>query len=151
MDADEFEAFVKETDPQLRRALSAHLHRDEVADAIAEAFVYAWRNWDRVRGMDNRVGYLYRVAQSKSRDRREGFVPWPDDGRIPDVEPALVPALRMLPASQLRSVWLVHGCGWSHREVGEALGMKPSTVSTHVARALVALRAALKVGDHDRA
>lgn len=94
--------------------------------------------------MENRVGYLYRVAQSKSRRRMQGFLPWSEDTDLPDVEPALM----SLPPSQLHAVWLVHGCGWSHREVAEALAIAPSTVATHLARGLTRLRSSLKVTDH---
>ena len=44
MTDDEFEGFVRTVDPQLRRALSGHLPREDVADAVAEAFVGGqWR------------------------------------------------------------------------------------------------------------
>ena len=33
----------------------------------AEAFGYAWENWDRLKAMKNPTGYLYRVGQSKAR------------------------------------------------------------------------------------
>ena len=95
--------------------------------------------------MDQPIGYLYRVAQSHSRHRKQGFLAWPGDTAVPDVEPALVPALADLPAMQARAVWLVHGCGWTHAEAGRALGVSASTVSTHVARAMTTLRSRLGV------
>jgi DNA-directed RNA polymerase specialized sigma24 family protein len=143
-----FEQFVHEVDPQLRRALSAHMSPEHVADAIAEAFAYAWQHWGRVGALESPVGYLYRVAQSKSRTRKEGFLVWGSDHRIPDIEPGLVPALLELSPAQLRAVWLVHACGWSQVETGAALGMSASTVATHVGRALDRLRARLGVADN---
>ena len=62
-----------------------------------------------------------------------------------DVEPGLVPALKRLPDQQRTAVWLVHACDWSHGEAAEAMGISPSTVATHVTRALVALRQRLEV------
>ena len=103
-------------DPQLRRALSGHLPAQEVADAIAESFAYAWEHWARVQMMENPAGYLYRVAQSKARARKQGFLPWPSDSSMPDYEPGLAPALDELSPSQQRAVWLVHGCGWTYAE-----------------------------------
>ena len=132
-------------EPRLRRALSGHLPPDQVPDAVAEALSYAWQHRDRVLAMDQPTGYLYRVAQSRSRRRRQGFLPWPGDASVPDVEPGLAPALADLPAMQARAVWLVHACGWTHGEAGEALGVSTSTASTHVARGLAALRARLGV------
>src|SRR6476659_3966284 len=148
MALDDFEAFVRDVDPKLRRALSAHYPREEVSDAVASAFEHAWKHWPRVRTMENPAGYLYRVAQSKSRIRKQGFLPWPDDAELPDFEPRLIPALRALSPLQMRAVWLVHGCGWPHREVAEALEIAPSTVATHVDRALARLRSLLEVPDH---
>src|SRR6476659_2087419 len=74
MALDDFEAFVRDVDPKLRRALSAHYPREEVSDAVASAFEHAWKHWPRVRTMENPAGYLYRVAQSKSRIRKQGFL-----------------------------------------------------------------------------
>ena len=69
---DAFERFVREVEPRLRRALTGHLDRAQVPDALADAFAYAWQHRERVMAMDNPSGYLYRVAQSKSRARRQG-------------------------------------------------------------------------------
>ncbi len=45
----DFEEFVRDVDPKLRRALSAHVAREDVADAVAVAFEHAWKHWSRVR------------------------------------------------------------------------------------------------------
>lgn len=95
--------------------------------------------------MDNPVGYLYRVAQSRTRRRRQPLLPAPERLGLPDVEPALVPALLELPSQQRTAVWLVHGCHWTQREAAEAMGITPSSVSTHVQRALTSLRTRLEV------
>ena len=141
----EFERFVERAEPQLRRALSGHLPVGFVPDAVGEALAYAWQNRERVLAMDSPVGYLYRVAQSRSRRRRDGFLVWSGDADVPWVEPGLGPALARLPRRQARVVWLVHGCGWSHAEVAAAMGISASTVATHGSRGLAALRAELGV------
>ncbi len=64
---DAFACFVREVEPGLRRALTGHLRADQVPDALAEAFAYVWQHRERVMTMENPTGYLYRVAQSKSR------------------------------------------------------------------------------------
>jgi len=96
--------------------------------------------------MDNGVGYVFRVGQSRTRARRVPRLPAPADVGLPDIEPALVPALLALPETQRTAVWLVHACGWRQTEVAEAMGLRPSTVNTHVARGLAALRHRLEVG-----
>ncbi len=72
--------------------------------------------------MENPVGYLYRVGQSRTRTRRAPVLPQPESLGIPDVEPALLPALLDLPERQRAAVWLVHACQWQYQEVAEALG-----------------------------
>jgi len=141
----QFEQFVRTTEPGLRRALTGHLAREAVADALAEAFAYAWEHWDRVTQMEHPTGYLFRVAQSKVRIRKQGFLPWSSPDATPDVEPALVGALAGLSPAQSRAVWLVHACGWTYAETAEALHMSPSTVGSHVSRALGHLREQLGV------
>jgi DNA-directed RNA polymerase specialized sigma24 family protein len=137
---DAFERFVREVEPGLRRALTGHLDREQVPDALAEAFAYAWQHRDRVMTMENPSGYLYRVAQSRSRARRQGWLPWREDHELPDVEPGLSAALAALSPAQYRAVWLVHGCGWTYAETALALDVSASTVGSHVARAMAHLR-----------
>jgi RNA polymerase sigma factor (sigma-70 family) len=64
---------------------------------------------------------------------------------MPDIEPGLPDALRKLPETQRTAVWLGHGCDWTHAEIADVLGVSPSTVATHVSRALARLRAELGV------
>jgi DNA-directed RNA polymerase specialized sigma24 family protein len=141
----EFEQFVIRTEPRLRRALAGHFARDAVEDALAEAFAYAWEHRDRIMGMEHPAAYLFRVAQSKGRTRKHGFLPWSSADAMPDVEPALVSALTALTPAQSRAVWLVHACGWTYVETAEALHMSASTVGSHVSRALGHLREQLGV------
>jgi RNA polymerase sigma-70 factor (ECF subfamily) len=138
-----FEGFVTEVEPRLRRALAGHLPLDAVPDAVGEALAYAWQHWERVRDLDNPAGYLFRVAQSRSRRRREGVPVGPDPTRLPEVEPALGPAMRALAPQQRSAVWLVHACGWTYAETASALGITPSAVGTHLTRGLAHLRQAL--------
>lgn len=106
-----FEALVEQVEPDLRRALIGHVDRNGVEDAVAEALAYAWEHRTRLLAMENPTGYLYRVAQSRARRRREGLIVWAGEREMPDVEPALPDALASLPATQASAVWLVHGCG----------------------------------------
>jgi RNA polymerase sigma factor (sigma-70 family) len=53
-----------------------------------------------------------------------------------------------LPERQRVAVVLVHGFGWTPREVSELTGLSPSTIHTHLERGLTKLRAALEVADH---
>lgn len=145
---DDFERFVHEVEPRLRRAFVGSHGVQIAGDAVAEALGWAWRNWEQVRVMENSVGYLYRVGQSRSRVRREPQLPPPEMLGLPEVEPRLIPALLTLSPSQRAAVWLVHGCQWRYAEVAEAMGMSTSAVGTHISRGLQRLRLALQVTDH---
>lgn len=146
-DSDEqFAAFAAEVGPQLRRAFVGVRGFDGAEDAVAEALAFAWEHWDEVQSMENPAGYLYRVGRSRTKPRRRVGLRLPDAAGIPDVEPALVPALLTLPLKQRTAVWLVHGCGWPYAEVADAMGTSTTMVGNHVSRALAKLRHALKVG-----
>ena len=140
-----FRDWVTAAEPRLRRAYAGVRGPDDARDAVAEALAYAWEHWDRVQEMDNGVGYVFRVGQSRTRARKRPELPTPAAVGQPEVDPGLVPALKRLPDQQRTAVWLVHACDWSHAEAAEAMGIAPSTVSTHVTRALVALRERLEV------
>ena len=106
---------------------------------------YAWQHWDRASAMENPAGYVYRVAQSRSRGRRQRVVfPVPSPG-MPDIEPGLGAALRQLPERQRVAVLLVHGWGWTHQEVADLMDVGVSTVRNHLARGLDRLRSELGV------
>lgn len=140
-----FRSMVAAVEPGLRRALVGHLPPDAVPDALSEAFAYAWEHRARVLAMENPGGYLFRVAQSKSRRRLEGVPTGPDPHRLPHVEPGLGDAMRSLPDQQRSVVWLVHACGWTYTETAGALGVSTSAVGTHLSRAMARLRSELGV------
>lgn len=145
-DRDAFTTFVNEVEPRLRRALVALRGADLGRDATAEALAWAWASWPSVTEMANPVGYLYRVGSSRSRPRRQPRLPgtgWATGGY--GFEPGLGPALARLSERQRAAVVLVHGCGWTHQEVADALGLSRSSVGTHVDRALARLREELGV------
>lgn len=150
-----FEAFVRQTEPRLRRPLVALYGNELGRDATAEALAYAWEHWDRLAPIDNLAGYLFRVAQSKSRRRRTPAVFVVPDRPFPTpaehaFEPRLGAVLRSLPENQRLAVVLVHGFGWRITEVAELIGVKPTTVQNHLERGMRRLRKHLGA-DHDEA
>lgn len=137
-----YEDLAESARPKLERALVGAVGFDRAQEGAAEALAWAWENFEQVETMENPIGYLYRVARSAVRIRRRERIRFliEERSRIPDVEPGLLPALKGLPEKQRVAVWLVHACGWRQVEVAEALDISPSAVSTHVKRALDALR-----------
>jgi len=143
----EFRTFFETVEPRLHRALVAKLGWDKGREATSEAFGYAWEHWDRIRQLENPVGYLFRVGQSRSRTRKNPVVfarPVSSDHWY---EPQLAALLGRLPQRQRIAVILIHGYGWTTREVGDLLGIRPTTVQSHLARGLDRLRRELEVTD----
>ncbi|MGH9171025.1 MAG: RNA polymerase sigma factor [Acidimicrobiales bacterium] len=143
--ASDFDNFFKSAEPRLRRALMAAYGIEAGREATAEAFAWAWEHQDRLAALDSPIGYLYRVGQSRAR-RRKLRVPFVrQQWSEPWVEPELSGALRKLSERQRTAVVLVHGYSWTLAEVGELLGLKVTTVQTHLDRGLARLRSLLEV------
>ncbi|HSQ36715.1 MAG TPA: sigma-70 family RNA polymerase sigma factor [Acidimicrobiia bacterium] len=141
-----FTVFMRDAQPRVLVALAAAFGPEAANDASAEAFAYAWEHWDRVGGMDNPAGYVYRVGRSRVRPRKPVTVcPPPPVNPSPLVEPKLVSALGRLSARQRAAVVLTEGFGYSLSEVAELLGVHPSSVRRHRERALRKLRSGLGV------
>ena len=89
------------------------------------------------------------MGQSRSRTRRQGAELARAGRPDPWTEPKLAEALAQLTEHQRVSVVLVYGFEWHLREVGDLLGVKPTTIQNHVTRGLARLRAALEGVDHE--
>ena len=147
---DGFEEFYVEVEPKLRRALVAALGPTRGREGTAEAMAYAWEHWERVEQMEFPVAYLFRVGQTRSRERNQPVVfPATVDVDVPWIEPGLPAALAALSEHQRVAVVLALGYGYTHREVGDLLGISPSSVQNHVERAMTKLQAALEVHSDD--
>jgi DNA-directed RNA polymerase specialized sigma24 family protein len=145
----DFEAFVVATQPRLSRALAAAYGFEDGRDATAEALAYAFEHWDELQHIANLPGYLFRVGQTRGRRRRSPVLFAVPEGDEHQFEPALPTALASLTERQRLAVVLVHGYGYSLREVSELTGIKLTTVQNHLTRGLARLRAKLGVTDVD--
>lgn len=141
---DAFIEFFKEAEPPLRSALGAALGVDRGADAAAEALAYGWEHWERIRVMDNPIGYLFRVGRSRA-PRKWRFPPLPavPSDEMPLVEPGLPRALSRLSEKQRVAVLLVHSFGWTYAEVAELMDVSLGTVQSHMNRGMRRLRTTL--------
>ncbi len=145
---DEFAEFAREAERRLRPTLVAMYGPERGREATGDALLYAWRHWEKITGLDNPYGYLFRVGQrAAKRPRRHdlpllGPVPSVDPTRF---EPGLIPALEKLSPMQRAVAVLVEGYGYTQRDAGELLGIRPSTVQKHLERGLKRLRVALGV------
>ncbi len=148
-EAREFEAFVAEVEPRLRRALVSVYGFDRGREATAEALGWAWEHREDLGTLENKVAYLFRVGQSRTRQRKEPAASFARSvDTEPWVEPGLGPALAALPERQRVAVVLVTGFSWTLREVAELTGIRVTTVQSNLERGLRKLRAAIEVTDH---
>lgn len=147
--AQSFTSFMEMAEPSLRKALIAGFGIEYGREATADALAYGWEHWERVRGLDNPTGYLFRVGHNKARRRRKReSLPAPillEPNEPAWFEPDLVPALRKLSDRQRMIVALVHAFDYSMGEVAELLGISKSSVQVHEARAMRRLRKDLGV------
>jgi len=151
-DPETFRSFVADVEPSLRRALIASYGPERGREATAEALAWAFEHQSRLGGLQNPAGFLFRVAQSRSRRRKFRPVFERPTTEEPWVEPKLASALASLPRQQRVAVFLVHGAGWTQAEVAELLGVRPSTIQKHVERGLAKLRIAIEgaTDEHNR-
>jgi RNA polymerase sigma factor (sigma-70 family) len=146
----DFERFVADVEPRVRRALAASFGAVVGRQAAADALAWAWQNWERVREFENPVGYLYRVGRTLAVRSEARDVPVAEPGLAvvspeDSFEPRLAPAIARLSEAQRCAVVLVVGFGYSLREAAAVLGVTASTVHRDAERALARLRSELEV------
>ena len=141
----DFEAFVREAEPRLSRALAAAYGFEDGRDATAEALAYAYEHWDRLQHISNLPGYLFRVGQTRGVRRRQPVLFAVPDYADRAFEPGLPAALASLTQHQRIAVVLVHGYGYTMREVAELTGVRLTTIQNHLNRGLARLRSTLGV------
>ena len=137
-------------EPRLRRALVARYGLDVGAEATAEAIAWGWEHAAALAAMTNPVGYLDRVGQSAARRThrlarvRAGFPTEPRGEDAPDLAGDVFDELSRLRPSQRVAVLLIHGYGFSYRDVAQLLDVSEAAVTNHVHRGLRKLRARLE-------
>ncbi len=144
----EFADFADDAGERLRRVLVAGYGVEVGNDVHADALAYGWEHWERIRGMDNPVGYLYRVARTAARrHRRWGRRPTlPPETVRPDepTDPGLGAALARLTFRQRQCVVLVHVYDSTYQQTADACDITVASVRNHVHRGLNALRKVLE-------
>lgn len=133
---------------------------DDAEDIVQEAFIRLWSHEDARCSADSAVAFLYRVARNlalNERRWRRVRLRWrdvqlreePESVRADDatqlheLQLAAASAIASLSSRRREVFLLVRHHGLTHRQVGEALGISPQTVSNHMATALEQLRVAL--------
>lgn len=151
-EAVDFDTFIAVIRARLQRVLVARYGFFMGVDLTAEIEAWAWENFDQLRDMNNPLGYLYRVAQSKSRPHLR----WNARSVFADANPdkhgshdesliEMHDLMSSLNESQRVCVLLVHAYGWTYSEVAHVLDMSTAAVGNHVTRGLANLRRQVNV------
>jgi RNA polymerase sigma-70 factor (ECF subfamily) len=152
MDEDTFRAFYDRT----ARALWAYLSRmtgdpQQADDLLQEAYYRLLRARVALDSEAHRRNYLFRIATNLVRDGRRRRSTQPDvvshheeDGELPG-DAALAAqaesradvrsAMARLKPRERELLWLAYAQGSSHREIGEALGLKTGSIKPLLFRA----------------
>lgn len=159
----EFTEFYRESkDACLFAVLVSVGDRDVAQDLVDEAFARAWASWRSVRRHPAPAAWVVRTALNASisrwrKHRRE--VPLPEPRNVADqavthgatdspLDPWIMAALTRLPARQRQVVTVRLLLDLDTSRTAEALGISPSAVKAHLARAIATLRSDLILERH---
>jgi RNA polymerase sigma-70 factor (sigma-E family) len=163
MAEDEFAEFYASCkDRCLRAAVASGMSPAAAEDAVAEAFARAFASWSTVRGHDAPAAWVVRTALNADiswwrRRRRETTTADQDHLELLRTDPAgateavldAMDAIRRLPARQRDVVVLRHLLDLDTATTAAVLGIAPGTVTAHLHRAHLFLRAALTTDVHE--
>lgn len=150
-----FELFFEQTHQRLFGGLCLVTgNRHEAEEIMQDAYLKLWERWDRVSGMDDPTGFLFRTAMNgfRSRHRRASLTirrrmtlaPAVDDLATVEDRDEVVRILRPLSPAERASIVLTTMFGYSSEEAGRLLGVKAATVRAHATRARAGARASLE-------
>jgi RNA polymerase sigma factor (sigma-70 family) len=157
--SDGFEAFFRAHHVRLLRALFLLTGNEQEAEELMQdSFVAVWERWDRVSGLDDPPGYLYRTAMNRfrsglrraARAARRALRPMAhaDAFAAVDERDAVARAMATLSPRQRAALVLTEFLGYGSEEAGTILGVKPVTARVLSSQARAALRRAMEA-DHE--
>lgn len=156
----DFEEFFEAERRRLLRALYLVTGNLGEAEEIAQdAFLALWERWDRVAGLDDPAGYLFRTALNRHRSRLRramraarkvtGQAEGGDLFAAADERDALARALARLTTRRRAAIVLTEAMGYGSAEAGRLMGISDVTVRRLCQEARHALRTDLEANDDD--
>lgn len=154
MSSEEFSAFCAELHPRLEGAFTLYCGEPAVAEELTqEALAIAYRDWSKVRQLDDRAGWVFRVGfnlcnsyfrrraaerRANARARRSSAA---DVGAAePEDSVAIRRSVARLPRRQRTAVVLRFLADYSIAETARVMDCPEATVKTLTRRGLAALR-----------
>ena len=150
-----FETFFGQAHQRLFGALCLVTgNRHEAEEIMQDAYLKVWERWERVSGMEDPTGFLFRTAMNGFRSRyrraslalrrRMSLAQSVDDLAAVEDRDEVVRILRPLSPAERASIVLTTMFGYSSEEAGQLLGVKAATVRAHATRARAGARASLE-------
>jgi len=125
-------------------------NRHEAEEIMQDAFLKLLERWDRVSGLDDPTGYLYRTAMNALRKRHRRaklalrravhLTAVDNDLELIESREAVVRTLAPLNPSQRAAIVLTNLLGYTSDEAASILGINPGTVRTLASRGRTELR-----------
>ncbi len=149
--ADEFEALLRLADARLRRYARGIVGPSSVDDVLQDAYVRAFRSYDRFRGDAQFTTWMFRIVHNTCLNHLRRVRPFdelddettsgadvgPTDGVIERID--FERAFDTLPRPQREAVMLVLLEGYTYDIAAEILGTRRGTVASRVNRGRKAL------------
>ncbi len=153
-----FDAFFEtEAETLFRRMCLVTGDRFEAEEVVQDAFLALFENWDRVRGLDDPVGYLYRSAFNrwKKRSRRAArqlreairIAPRIDEFGSVDDRELIDRGLARLTPRQRAAIVLTEVLGYTSVEAAQIMSVRDVTVRALASQGRTTMRAVLEVND----
>jgi RNA polymerase sigma-70 factor (ECF subfamily) len=153
-----FDGFFREQSPILYARLCLITgNRSEAEELSQDAFLKVWERWDRVAGMDEPVGYLYRTAMNLFRKRhRRAMLALRrtvsvelrrDEFAVAEDRSVVARWLGELAPRQRAALVLTELIGFSSDEAGRMLGVRPGTVRALASQGRAALKQHMEADD----
>jgi RNA polymerase sigma factor (sigma-70 family) len=129
----------------------------EAEEVVQDAFLSIYEHWDRVAGIPDPEGYLYRTAFNawKRRSRRAArairnvfiLTPEPDEFAAAESRTIVEAALDELTPRQRAAIVLTDLMGFSSEQAGDILGIRAVTARVLASQGRATLRARLENPD----
>ena len=150
-----FETFFEERRSKLFGAMCLVTgNRQEAEEITQDAFLKLWERWDRVSGLEDPTGFLFRTAMNVFRNRARraalaarkalGLVEQTDDLAAIDDRDEVIRAMRHLTPNQRAALVLTGYLGYSSEEAARTLGVRASTVRALATKARATARATVE-------
>lgn len=154
----DFETFFEtESPPLFRRLCLITGNRHEAEEVMQDAFLKVFERWERVSGLEDPTGYLYRTAFNvfRKRSRRAalairrtlGLAPDVDEFAVVDARHVVGEALSKLTPRQRAALVLTELLGYGSEAAGSLLGIRAVTVRALASQGRTAMRQTLERQD----